>query len=232
MPMVDILFSDDILVAVNKPSGLLVHRTALANDRDTVMTRLRDALGRWVYPLHRLDRGTSGVLLFALDPETAAAMAAQFAERAMEKRYLTVVRGYAPETGRIDSPLAEEERGMPVDAITEFSRLATIELPIPIGRYPTARYSLLEVTPFTGRTHQIRRHMAHIRHPVVGDIVHGEGRHNRLFRERFDLHRLLLHARSLAFAHPRSGEHLELAAPLPDELAELFARFGWKGPEE
>jgi tRNA pseudouridine65 synthase len=224
--MLELLYRDEALVAVNKPSGLLVHRSTLAPDRDTVMRRLRDQLGTRVHPLHRLDRGTSGVLLFALDAGEAAALSALFAGRSIEKRYLLIARGYVPAEGRIDSPLAEEPGMTPVDAVTDFRTLATVELPVPVGRYRTARYSLVEAAPRTGRMHQIRRHMAHIRHPVVGDAVHGDGKHNRLVRERFGVSRLLLHARSIDFVHPRTGRAISITAPLTDDLAALLVKLG------
>lgn len=227
MPLT-ILFASGELVAVDKPSGLLVHRSALANDRVTCMTLLRDQLERWVYPVHRLDRGTSGVLLFALSSEAASGVAELFAGRGIRKRYLVVVRGYLAGEGTIDYPLAEEPGDEPVEAITRYRALATVELPIAVGRYPTARYSLLEAEPLTGRKHQIRRHMAHLRHPVIGDRVHGEGRHNRLFQEEFGISRLLLHAERVSFADPANGAAVTITAPLPDELATLFSRLGWK----
>ncbi len=223
----EILFLDDHLAAIGKPSGLLVHRTTLAPDRDTCMRRLRDHLGRHVYPVHRLDRATSGVLLFALDPTTAAAASGLFASREVTKRYLAVARGFAPQEAEVDYPLADERGGEPAEAFTSFTRRGTVELPIAVGRYPSARYSLVEARPRTGRIHQIRRHLAHLRHPIVGDTVHGEGRHNRLFREEFGIHRLLLHAASLRLTHPVTGAEITIVAPLPTELAALFERLGW-----
>jgi tRNA pseudouridine65 synthase len=231
--MLDILYRDSRLAAVNKPSGMLVHRTTLANDKVTCMTVLRDHLRRHVYPAHRLDRGTSGVLLFALDSETAALLSESLRDRAIRKSYLAIVRGWPEEEGKIDYALAEEEgpERDPVPAITRYRRLATVELPIPIGRYPVARYALMELEPLTGRTHQLRRHMAHIRHPIVGDTRHGEGRHNRFFRDRFASNRLLLHARELSLTHPHTAEPLTITAPLPEDLGSLVEElFGCRGP--
>lgn len=228
--MLDILYNDGALVAVAKPSGLLVHRSSEATDRITCMTILRDQLGARVHPAHRLDRGTSGVLLFSLDPDTARSVASSFAGRDVKKHYLTVTRGYAPDEGTIDYPLAEEPGDEAAEAVTSYRTLARVELPWQVGRYATARYSLLLADPMTGRRHQIRRHMAHIRHPIVGDIVHGEGRHNRLYRERFGIHRLLLHAWRVELPHPRTGEQLRIEAPLPEELRSLFSMLGWSDP--
>jgi tRNA pseudouridine65 synthase len=226
-PTLPILHLDADLVAVDKPSGLLVHRSALANDRVTCMTILRDQLGRWVYPLHRLDRGTSGVLMFGLSAESASLLGELFSERGVRKRYLAVVRGYLDGEGTIDYPLAAEPGDAAVEAITRYRSIASVELPIVVGRYATARYSLVEAEPLTGRKHQIRRHMAHLRHPVIGDRVHGEGRHNRLFRDELGIDRLMLHAAEVGFTHPVTGEDLVIAAALPAEMAEVFERLGW-----
>lgn len=222
--VIDLLYRDPFIAVIAKPSGLVVHRSAEARDPRTCLSLLRNKLDRWVYPVHRLDRGASGVLVFALDPDTARALTAAFTERRVKKTYLAVVRGVLPEAGRIDAPLVEEPGKDAAEAITNFRRLAHVELPHAVGRYPTARYSLAEVEPETGRMHQIRRHMAHLRHPLIGDVNHGEGRHNRLFRDLFGVHRLLLHAESLAFSHPATGALLQFRAPLPDELARLFDR--------
>lgn len=245
--MIELLYQDACLVAVAKPSGLLVHPSGAAPDRITCLSLLRAELGRWVYPVHRLDRGASGVLLFALDPETAGALGGAFADRRVSKTYLAVTRGVLPDAGLIDAPLADDpahvggrarspardakdtkDTKAPAEARTTFRRLAHVELPYAVGRYATSRYSLAEVEPLTGRTHQIRRHMAHIRHPLVGDVTWGEGRHNRLFRDVFGVHRLLLHASALRLTHPRTGADLLLRAPVPSELASLFDRLGFR----
>jgi tRNA pseudouridine65 synthase len=223
-----VLHRDPWLVAVAKPAGLAVHRSEQVHDRAPVLQRLRDQLGGcWVYPVHRLDRGTSGVLLFALDPDTARAVGEALVRRDVDKRYLAVVRGFAPEHADIDHPLREHPEAPPQSARTTLRRLGTVTLPYPVGRYPEARYSLVELRPHTGRLHQLRKHMAHLRHPIVGDVRHGEGRHNRLFREHLGVHRMLLHAHALALPHPVTGEPLELHAPLDPELVRLVATLGW-----
>ena len=223
-----ILYRDPWLVAVNKPSGLMVHRSRLNADREVALQQLRNQLGQRVYPAHRLDRATSGVLLFALDSATARGLNLAFTRREPDKRYLAVTRGYTETGGVIDYPLRETRESEPRPAVTHYRRLGRVELPIPVGRYRTARYSLVEVRPETGRMHQIRKHFAHLRHPLIGDTTYGEGRHNRLFREHFGIHRLLLHARQLGLAHPRSGRPLVIHAPLPPALAALFSRLGWR----
>lgn len=232
-----ILYRDEHLVAVNKPSGLLVHRSSISRDRDFALQRVRNQLGRRVYPVHRLDRGTSGLLLFALTPEADRVTSMDFQEGRVKKRYLLVVRGYTDPEGEIDHALKTEDKSRTRDALTRYRRLATTEIDEPVGRYATARYSLVEAVPETGRRHQLRRHFNHIGHPVVGDTTHGDGRHNRFFRHRLDSHRLLLHARSLNLKHPIRGDAMCLTAPLPPELVILLDRLGWgtadacNGPE-
>ena len=221
-----ILYQDDRLVAIDKPSGLVVHRSAQAHDSVNCISLLRRQLGRFVFAVHRLDRGASGVLLFALDREAGQALSAAFAERRVEKHYLALVRGFVPEHGAIDSPLADPGRAAPQPAETRFTRLGTVELPQPMRPHPTARYSLVRAEPLTGRTHQLRRHFAHIRHPIVGDANHGDGHHNRLFRRLFGCHRLLLHASRLAVPHPATGDPLVIEAPLPEELLRLVEALG------
>ncbi len=201
------LYQDQCLLAANKPAGLAVHR-GMARDRTFALQLVRDQIGRHVHAVHRLDRATSGVLLFALDPETAGRMQERFASGEVEKRYLALVRGIPPESGVIDHPIPRDVDGPRVPAVTEFRRLAVFE-----------RYALIEARPRTGRLHQIRRHLKHLSHPLIGDVRYGKGEHNRLFRERFGLHRLALHAVELAFEHPRTGERIRIVAPVPEDLA-------------
>ena len=212
-PHLPVLYQDEAVVAVHKPSGLLVHRTGLdAGERWFAVQLLRDQLGgRHVFPVHRLDKGTSGVLVFALSSSDAAAVATQFASHTVGKRYLAVVRGWPPDAGTIDHPLTHETKD-PQPALTRFRTLERITLPLRADRYPESRYALVEACPETGRTHQIRRHLKHLGHPIAGDTTHGVGAHNRLWRSAFGCHRMLLACTALEFAHPRSGERLALAA--------------------
>ncbi len=202
------LHRDAHLVAVHKPSGLAVHR-GWASDRVTALSLVRDASGRHVYPVHRLDRATSGVLVFAFDGDTAGLLQERFKDRTVLKRYLALVRGIPPEQGCIDHPVPRSEGGERVPAVTHFRRLGVA----------LDRYGLVEATPETGRLHQIRRHFKHLSHPLIGDTKYGDGRENRRWRE-LGLHRLALHAVELAFDHPRTGERLALRAPMPDDLRE------------
>jgi tRNA pseudouridine65 synthase len=216
-------------VAINKPNGLLVHRTRIAEENKTFALQiLRDQLGRRVYPLHRLDRPTSGVLLFGLSKESAQRLMPAFEERKVEKIYLAIVRGYVIEQETIEYALKEEKYKDLQSAITTYKRIATIELPIPVGQYQTARYSLVEAKPYTGRMHQIRKHFAHISHYIVGDKKHGDWRHNQMFSEQFHSPYLLLHACSLDFIHPYTGKPIQVEAPLPEHFKNIIAKFGWE----
>ncbi|MCP3661602.1 MAG: pseudouridylate synthase [Gammaproteobacteria bacterium] len=227
MTELSIIYQDPWYVAVHKPAGLLVHRTAISRDRQFLLQQLRDQIGQWVYPIHRLDRPTSGVILFGLSSDAARQMVACFTNREVEKRYLAVVRGYTDELGQIDYPLEEEPGKGYQSAVTDYQRLDTVELPHPVGRYTSARYSLLSLRPQTGRMHQIRRHMKHIFHPIVGDTTHGDGKHNQLFRDQFDCHRLLLQARQLKFTHPVSGESLVLQAAPDHNFDKILDALKW-----
>jgi tRNA pseudouridine65 synthase len=204
-----------------------VHRTRIAEEqRQFALQILRNQLGRHVYPLHRLDRPTSGVLLFGKHPAIVQPVMAAFENREVQKIYLAIVRGYIPENEVIDYAL-KTERGEAQSAVTEYTRLGTVELPIPVGRYATARYSLAEARPLTGRMHQIRKHFAHICHYIIGDKRHGDWRHNKMFAEQLNSPYLLLHARRLTFRHPLTQELIRIEAPLPEHMRRLCTEFGW-----
>ncbi|MBM3115028.1 pseudouridine synthase [Jeongeupia naejangsanensis] len=232
------LYRDDALIAVHKPSGLLVHRSMIdRHETRFAMQIVRDQIGRRVYPVHRLDKGTSGTLMFALDPDTAKLLTAAFETRAIEKDYLAVVRGWLPEAGTVDHPLTrlvdayefagEASATDAQDAVTDYRRLATIELPVAIDRYPTSRYSLAALAPLTGRRHQLRRHLKHLSHPIIGDATYGKGRHNRMFAERFGVGRMLLACTGLRLAHPHTGAALDLACPLAADMQGVIDALGW-----
>lgn len=214
----DILYKDEHLIAVNKPSGLLVHRSPIAHDASLfALQLLRDQIGKRVYPAHRLDRKTSGILLFSLDKATDSQMQQLFAARQIHKVYLAVLRGYAPQEGEIDYPLKMENGGMQ-EAFTRFRTLATAEIALPSGKHPTSRYSLVKALPETGRMHQLRRHFAHILHPIIGDRPHGCNKQNRLWKQTFNMDTMLLHASNLHFKHPITGQDVVIDAPLQPEF--------------
>lgn len=235
MPL-DIIYRDSHYIAINKPAGLLVHRSAIAHqETHFALQQLRDQTGQRVYAIHRLDKPTSGVLLFGLQQEAARHLSDAFAERQVSKIYLAVVRGFTQPHGLIDYPLADEadrlyqnrSRVKAAAARTAYRTLAQVELPVAVGRYASSRYSLLEINPHTGRRHQIRRHMKHILHPIIGDVKYGEGRHNRFFRANYNCHRLLLSAMQLSFVHPYTQAHIHLTAPLDTVFLGLIRHLGW-----
>lgn len=224
----DILFQDDSLVALNKPNGLLVHRTKIAEEQNAFADRaLAEICGRKVFPAHRLDRATSGVLLFTFSAEAAAAVQSEFASGTVCKEYLAIVRGHVKEAGIIDEALVKHETGKLQEAVTLFQRLNTVELPIAVNKYPTSRYSLVKMTPRTGRMHQLRRHFNHLAHPIVGDTTYGDLRHNRMFKAHFATSTLMLHAWKLQLKHPSTDRVLTIVAPLPTEFQKLVNEFGW-----
>ncbi|WP_439882965.1 pseudouridine synthase [Pontibacter sp. MBLB2868] len=229
--MLTIIYEDEQYVAINKPNGLLVHRTRIAEEKkEFALQLLRDQLGYRVYPVHRLDRGTSGVLLFAKNSAAATPMVQAFEERQVTKTYYAIVRGYTAESETIDNPIRpdkDHQHKEAQDAVTHYTRLATIELPIAVGRYSTARYSLVKIVPETGRMHQIRKHFAHIRHYIIGDKRHGDWRHNKMFLEELDSKALLLHAYEMQFTHPFTGELTHIAAELPENMRRLCLSFDW-----
>jgi len=221
MPL-EILYQDESIVAINKPHGLLVHRSAIARDASAfALQLLRDQLGKTVYPAHRLDRKTGGILLFSLNKETDQYLQKSFQERKIDKKYLAVLRGFAPAEGLIDYPLKRDD-GTVQEAQTSFRLLAQGELAVPFGKFPTARYSLVEANPITGRMHQLRRHFAHIFHPIIGDRPHGCNKQNRFWKEAYQMDTLLLHASELTFKHPLSGEDVHIKAPLQPDFIRVL----------
>jgi len=236
--LLEIIYQDEYIVAINKPSNLLVHRSWIDKDETRFAIQiLRDQIGQYVYPVHRLDKPTSGVLLFALSKEVARTLSEQMQDGLFKKEYLAVVRGYTDECGEIDYALKEVLDKMTdskarqdkeaQEAVTLYEKLHEVELPFSVGRYETTRYSLLRLKPQTGRKHQLRRHMKHILHPIVGDTKYGRGEHNRFFREQFNCHRLLLHASSLSIIHPVSGEKMILEASLDETFSQVCHELGF-----
>ena len=228
--MLEILYQDDDIVAVNKPANLAVHRSKFVGPDDAfLIDLLREQVEGRLHLAHRLDRATSGVLLVARSPDMASALGEQFMGRTVSKRYLAVVRGWPdPSEGTVDYPLpGSRDTGPRREATTDFRRLATVEVDIPLGRYEKQRYALVVAEPRTGRFRQIRKHFAHIHHPIVGDSQHGRGDHNRLFKQHFSSHRLLLHAQRLTFHHPATQAPLVIEAGLDETWLKLAERFGW-----
>jgi tRNA pseudouridine65 synthase len=224
----EIIYQDEVMVIVNKPTGLLVHRSPIAADASEFAIQvLRDQIGQKVFPVHRLDRKTSGLLVFALNEEVNKLMQVAFMNRAIEKKYLAIVRGFVAENGTIDYALTNEA-GKVQDALTHFRLLQHFEIEIPNGKFSTARYSLVEVEPETGRMHQIRKHFAHVFHPIIGDRPHGCNKQNKLFLEKWGMNSMLLHASELTFKHPLTNQEMTFKAPLPADFNLTIERLSKK----
>ncbi|WP_254526736.1 MULTISPECIES: pseudouridine synthase [unclassified Sphingobacterium] len=216
--MLEILFEDEDFVAINKPHGLLVHKSSIAADTsEFALQILRDQIGKKVYPAHRLDRKTAGVLLFSLNKEMDSAIQTAFSQNLIKKEYLAVLRGHTDPEGTIDYPL-KKENGTIQEALTHYQTLATTEIDLPFGKFPTSRYSLVLAKPETGRMHQLRRHFAHIFHPIIGDRPHGCNKQNKLWKDTFQHDTMLLHAKSLAFSHPKTQENILIQAQIQPEF--------------
>ncbi len=224
--MLEILYRDAHIIAINKPHGLLVHRSSIAADTsEFALQLLRDQIGQPVYPAHRLDRKTAGVLLFSLDKETDKRIQPMFSDKKIDKKYVAVLRGFCPDHDTIDYPLAKEN-GTIQDAITHYIKLAEAEIDVPHGKFATSRYSLVEANPETGRMHQLRRHFAHIMYPIIGDRPHGCNKQNKLWKERFEMDTMMLHASELSFRHPISEEYITIKAGLQPEFIRVLEILG------
>jgi tRNA pseudouridine65 synthase len=225
--MLNILFRDEYLIAINKPHGLLVHRSSIAADAEEfALQLLRDQVGQQVNPVHRLDRKTGGVLLFAFNKQVEIAMQKQFAENLVNKNYLAIVRGHTPDNEDIDYPL-RKENGTLQEAFTSYRTLKRAELKVALGSHPTSRYSLIEAIPATGRMHQLRKHFSHIFHPIIGDRTHGCNKQNKLFKEKWEMDTMLLHASSINFRHPVNENLITIDAPLQQEFVRMMELMGW-----
>ncbi len=224
------IYMDEWLVAINKPHGLLVHRTGRARDVSLfALQTLRNQLDRHVYPVHRLDRKTGGVLLFALDEDTHRIMQKAFANKRIHKKYIAIVRGFTEDEGLIDHPI-KKENGMLQEAVTRYKTLDRIELGFPSGQNKTSRYSLLEIFPETGRQHQIRRHLKHIHHPIIADRPYGCNKQNKLFKEKYGLMTMMLHAAKLQFMHPVMGNEIAIIAEIQNEFSRMIKTLGFSYP--
>jgi tRNA pseudouridine65 synthase len=235
LPPMEILFRDDYITLINKPSGLIVHRSALSSDEDSVVDRLRENfLLRGELPpspVHRLDRPASGILLCANDSDTARILCDSFIKGEVHKSYHAIVRGWINEAGEIDIPLQKYKQGKVVkenkeeqEALTRYTPLLKGEIPVGNNRFPTSRYSLIEAEPVTGRYHQLRRHLARIGHPIGGDTAHGDLRHNTILRKYCENERLLLHARRISFPHPIKGTTITVESPYPEDFQKIGNR--------
>ena len=234
-----ILYQDEHVVVINKPAKLLVHKSPIdKHETQYAMKILRDQLGAKVFPVHRLDKPTSGVLIFALSPEIAAKFCEAFESHEIDKQYIAIVRGYCPESGTIDHPIKETamfksdkgkyEAKAPKEAITHYKQLCIAEIPYSVDKYPSSRYSLVRLTPVTGRQHQLRRHLKHLSHPIIGDPKYGKSIHNHFFENHFGVKRLFLHCWNMSFKHPITRELVSCHAQLDDGFTKVVQKLGWE----
>ena len=237
-----ILYRDEHLIAVHKPEGLLVHRSNIdKSETQFLLQMLRDQVGEYLYPIHRLDKPSSGLILFGFNACVTAHIKKQMESNTATKEYLLICRGYTPDSGIIDHPLkpiddfkSKTQRVKNTkpsqEAVTEFTRLDTIELDVEVDKYPCSRYSLVQAKILTGRRHQIRRHMKHISHPIIGCPKYGKSVHNRYFADTYQVPRLLLHAYKMTLEHPVSGQPLTILSKPQGSFKSLIDRFGWYLP--
>lgn len=232
-----ILYRDEYIVVIDKPAGLLVHRSKIdRHETQFAMQMLRDQLQQHVFPVHRLDKPTAGILIFALSSEVARLLSGQLEHHEIEKRYLAVVRGYSPAQGCVDHALQEKldkiadkkarQDKPPQEAVSHFKTLKQVELSIPVGKYQTTRYSTVLLKPETGRKHQLRRHMSHLRHPILGDVNYGDNKHNRFARESCNFYGLALWSHQIRFRHPITAKDIQLNTDVPARYSDLWRRWG------
>lgn len=237
-PVLKILYQDEYLVAVDKPSGLFVHRSYMDKDEIYFALQLvRDQVGKYVYPLHRLDRPTSGVLLFGLSEDVARKMGEAFTNKTIKKTYYAITRGHLLGEDIVDYALKEkldkigdkyvDPNKTAQTAQTHYQSLSTAILNESVGKFNTVRYSLIKLNPATGRRHQIRRHLAHLRHPIIGDINYGDNKQNPFFNEHFGFKRLMLHAHKLTFTHPITDELIDIVADFDEQWKGVFKQLAW-----
>jgi len=224
---IEILWQDEYLAIINKPAELIIHASAISRDRDTLIRRLRNQFENPPIPVHRLDRPVSGVIVAAFDSDSAACLSKAFREGEVHKNYIAIVRGHLKGEGLIDLPLKNERSGEMQESRTTYRHLADIELPLSSRKYPTSRYSLVMASPETGRYHQIRRHLARMGYPIVGDTSHGDSYCNHQFEENFGVRGLMLHSHSVCLKHPHREETVQLESPLRMEMQNICRQFHW-----
>jgi len=229
----EIIFEDPYFICVNKPNNVLVHHAHHSRnvaDEDSLLQRIKDEIGLKVYPIHRLDRKTSGIIILAKEKEFVSKFQELFTHHDIQKTYFGVVRGFAPETKTIDSPVKGRDANVHKEALTTLKTLEKITLNIPVKPYDSSRYSLVELSPKTGRMHQLRVHTNKISHPLIGDAKYGDKNHDTMYHKNFGWSNLFLHAGKLEFTHPFTSEKLILKATFPTDWIALFEEFSWKNP--
>jgi len=231
---IDILFEDDFILVVNKPNNVLIHKSYYARNitTPTLLHILKEQIGVALFPVHRLDRKTSGILILAKQKEIVAEFQELFNENKIQKTYIAIVRGIVESSSIIDSPVKNPDTKVYKKAETHCKPMFSKELDIPVHPYETSRYSLVQLSPSTGRMHQLRIHLNKVSHPIVGDYKYGDRFHNRMFENEFNCHNLFLHAVLLEFTHPKSNNHIKISAPFPSDWNKIFDLFNWNLKKE
>lgn len=227
---IDIIYEDEYFVAINKPNNFLVHQSHYARNiiEPTLLDVLKIQLTYPLYPLHRLDRKTSGMLLLLKNKQYVSQFQKLFTTNNITKTYFAIVRGFSNPSGKIDSPVKNDDTSIYKNALTHYKTINTIELNIPVYPYEKSRYSLMKLAPETGRMHQLRKHLNKISHPIVGDYKYGDRFHNRMFEDNFNCNYLFLHASNIAFVHPITKQSILLKAKFPADWNKIFSTFNWE----
>lgn len=231
---VTVIFEDEYILCVCKPNNMLVHHAHHSRNVVEETSLLQDVFnerGIKVYPIHRLDRKTSGIILLAKEKDYVSKFQDLFTSNEIEKKYYGIVRGFSPETKVINSPVKGRDANIHKEALTNLQTLAKITLDIPVKPYDSSRYSLVELLPKTGRMHQLRVHANKISHPLIGDPKYGDKNHNLMFEKEFGCSNLFLHAGQLKFNHPFTNEQLILTAEFPKDWLDIFKQFSWGNPQ-
>lgn len=227
--IIETVYEDEWLKVVNKPSNLIVHHSKYARNLDeTSLCQLineNTESGNGIHPIHRLDRKTSGLIIFAKDKTVIPLFQNLFDQHNIQKTYIALVRGFVDDEGKLDFPIRADEDTIYKDAETHYKKIHQFELDIPVPPYSTARYSILKLCPKTGRMHQLRKHMNKFSHPIIGDPKYGNRHHNHMFIDRIGVSNLFLHAKSLAFIHPKTQKKIIINADFPDFWKETFTAF-------
>lgn len=229
--MIEVLFEDDYCLIVNKPNNVLVHHSYYSRNikDDSLLQLLRKQFeGSNFFPVHRLDRKTSGIIVLAKDKTYVSKFQALFTSDSIQKKYYALVRGFCEAAGRIDSRVKNPDTGVYKEALTLYKTISQITLNIPVQPYDTSRYSVLEFEPKTGRMHQLRKHANKMAHPIIGDHKYGNRHHNQMFESNFDLDLLFLHAHSLSFTHPFTDENLCITKKTPSFWNTFFKAVNWE----
>ena len=229
----EIIYQDNYCLLVTKPNNVLVHHAHHSRNKieeESLIQLIENQFGKRYYPIHRLDRKTSGIILLASKREYVASFQALFTNNEIQKIYYGVVRGFSQDNKIINSPVKGRDALVYREAETHLNCLDKIELNIPVKPYDSSRYSLVELRPKTGRMHQLRIHMNKVSTPLINDAKYGDKNHDLMYAKQFGWKNLFLHAGSLEFIHPFTNKKLILKSSFSEDWVQLFQEFSWKNP--